>query len=122
MLEEFIYSAKRVEEGIVSKAGKHIPEIVCPDVVKAGEPFEVKVSIEKHPNMLEHSIRHVELFFVEEGRSFNPIKIAEVQFVPEYSEAEVKLKVRLKKSGSIVALAYCNLHGLWEGMKEVKVE
>ena len=105
-----------------AKGETDAPEIECPDVVKAGEPFEVRISVAKHPNKLEHSIRYVDVFFVEDGREFNPIKVAKAQFTPEYCEAEVTFKLKLNKSGKIVVLAYCNLHGLWENYKEVKVE
>lgn len=122
MLEELIYSRERAKGEAVSKVETHTPEIECPDVVKAGEPFEVKISITKHPNKLEHSIRYVDVFFVEEDRAFNPVKVAKVQFTPEYAEAEAVIKLKLQKSGKIIALAYCNLHGLWENVKEVRVE
>jgi len=122
MLDELIYSKEKAKGELVSKAETHTPDIICPDVVKVDEPFEVKISITKHPNKFEHSIRYVDVFFVEEGRAFNPIKIAKAQFTPEYCEAEVTFKLKIQKSGKIVALAYCNLHGLWEGVKEVRVE
>ncbi len=122
MLEKFIYSREKAEGEAVSKVETHTPVIECPDVVKAGEPFEVKISVTKHPNKVEHSIRYVDVFFVEEGRAFNPVKVAKVKFTPEYAEAEAVIKLKLQKSGTIVALAYCNLHGLWENYKEVKVE
>ncbi len=122
MLEKFIYSRERAEGEAVSKVETHTPVIECPDVVKAGEPFEVKISVTKHPNKVEHSIRYVDVFFVEEGRAFNPVKVAKVKFTPKYAEAEAVIKLKLQKSGTIVALAYCNLHGLWENYKEVKVE
>ncbi len=122
MLEKFIYSREKAEGEAVSKVETHTPVIECPDVVKAGEPFEVKISVTKHPNKVEHSIRYVDVFFVEEGRAFNPVKVAKVKFTPEYAEAEAVIKLKLQKSGTIVALAYCNLHGLWENYKEVRVE
>ncbi len=119
MLERFIYGRERVE--VKNKVETHLPKIECPDVVNAEEPFEVSISISKHPSRVEHSIRHVDVFFVEEGRAFNPIRVANVQFTPEYTEAKVVIKLKLKKSGTIIALAYCNLHGLWESCKDVKV-
>ncbi len=122
MLEKFVYSREKAEGEVVSKVETHTPKIECPDIVKANEPFEVRISITKHPNKLEHSIRYVDVFFVEEGRAFNPIKVAKVQFTPEYVETEAVIKLKIQKSGKIIALAYCNLHGLWENYKEVRVE
>ena len=104
------------------KAQTHMPKIECPDVVKAGEPYEVRVYVEGHPSKVEHSIRYIELYFYEEGRMFNPVKIAKAVFTAEYANPEVKLSLNLKKSGTLFALAYCNIHGLWENSKEVRVE
>ncbi len=122
MIENFIYNKEKAEGEIISKVETHTPEIICPNTVKAGEPFEVKISITKHPNKLEHSIRYVDIFFVEKGRAFNPVKVAKVKFTPEYAEAEAVIKLKIEKSGKIIALAYCNKHGLWESFKEIKVE
>ncbi|WP_456327412.1 class II SORL domain-containing protein [Archaeoglobus sp.] len=121
MIEKFVYSREKAEGEAVSKVETHTPEIECPDVVKAGEPFDVRISVAKHPNKPEHSIRYVDVFFAEEGRAFNPVWIARVKF-SEYTEQEAVLKLKLQKSGTIIALAYCNLHGLWENYKEVRVE
>ncbi|MEM4691029.1 MAG: class II SORL domain-containing protein, partial [Desulfurococcaceae archaeon] len=89
--------------------------------VKKNEVFKVKVSVGPHPNTIEHSIRWIELYFEEEGRSFNPILIARFDFTPIYSEPTVEVYIKLNKSGRLIALEYCNLHGLWEAYKEVKV-
>lgn len=120
-LGNLIYTPETASGEAISKVETHTPRIEAPDTVKAGEPFYVKVSVGPHPNTVQHSIRWVEVYFKEEGRPFNPVMLARVVFEPEYSEPEVTLKVTLKKSGVIYAVEYCNLHGLWEGRKEVKV-
>ncbi len=48
--------------------------------------------------------------------------LARVDFTPVYSEPAAKLKVKLSKSGSILAMEYCNVHGLWSATEEIKVE
>ncbi|MFZ5906555.1 MAG: desulfoferrodoxin family protein, partial [Nitrospirota bacterium] len=55
------------------KSEKHVPVIDCPAAVKAGENFQVTVSIGKevaHPNTTEHHIRWIQLFFKPEGEKF----------------------------------------------------
>jgi len=77
------------------KASNHKPKIECSESVGAGESFEVRV--------------------------FNPIMLARCAF-SEFVSPDVRLNLKLEKSGKIVALAYCNKHGLWSAEKEVKVE
>jgi len=55
------------------KKEKHVPVIECPDQVKAGEVFEVKVGLGKeiaHPNTTEHHISWISLYFQPEGGKF----------------------------------------------------
>ncbi|MGB9831228.1 MAG: class II SORL domain-containing protein, partial [Fervidicoccus fontis] len=106
----------------ISKVETHTPKIEAPESVKANEAFTVKISVGPHPNQVSHFIRSLTVYFVEEGRAFNPVHLATVEFEPEYSEPIITLTLKLKKSGTIYALGYCNLHGVWEGKKEVKVE
>uniref|UniRef100_A0A7C3WLS1 Desulfoferrodoxin n=1 Tax=Thermofilum pendens TaxID=2269 RepID=A0A7C3WLS1_THEPE len=118
---ELIYTPESASGEAISKVETHTPKIEAPDTVKAGEPFYVKVSVGPHPNTVQHSIRRVELYFYEEGRSFNPVRVAVVELEPEYAEPELTFKVTVKKSGVLYALEYCNLHGVWEARKEVRV-
>ncbi|HIQ23706.1 MAG TPA: desulfoferrodoxin [Pyrodictium delaneyi] len=106
----------------VSKAETHAPKIEAPDTVKKGEPFKVTIKVGPHPNQVQHSIRRVEIWFSEEGRAFNPIHIATIDLEPVYAEPEITITVRLEKSGTLYALSYCNLHGVWETRKDIKVE
>jgi len=39
-----------------------------------------------------------------------------------YTEPTVTNKVKLNKSGTILALSFCNIHGLWESSKKIVVE
>jgi len=118
---ELIYSPESASGEAAGKVESHTPKIDSPETVKADEVFEVRVSVGPHPNLVEHSIRKIEVYFYEEGRAFNPVKLAEFDFTPVYSEPDVRLKLKLKKSGAIYALGYCNLHGVWEGRREIKV-
>ncbi len=117
------------------KTEKHVPVIEAPDSVKAGEKLVVQVSVGKeiaHPNTTEHHIRSIKLFFKPEGGKFAYI-LGEYEFSahgesvegankgPAYSEPQVTATVKLSAPGTLVAEAYCNIHGLWESSKEIKV-
>ena len=119
---ELIYTQEQAPGEAISKAETHTPKIEAPDKVKAGEPFKVTIKVGPHEMRDVHSIRRIELYIYEEGRPFNPIHVATVHFGPEYTEAEATLTLKLKKDSVLYAISYCNLHGLWEARKEIKVE
>lgn len=118
---ELIYTPE-TEGPAASKAETHAPKIEAPDTVKKGEQFKVTIKVGPHPNQVQHSIRRVEIWFSEEGRAFNPIHIATIDLEPVYAEPEITITIRLEKSGTLYALSYCNLHGVWEARKDIKVE
>ncbi len=118
---ELLYSYEVEDKLAISKRETHTPKIEAPKEVKAGEVFPVRIYIEGHPNTVQHSFRWIELYFYEEGRDFNPIFVARAELTPEISEQEATFKVKLNKSGVIYAVAYCNLHGVWENRQEIKV-
>jgi len=117
------------------KQEKHVPAIECPIEVKSDELFEVKVGLGKavaHPNTTEHHIRWISVFFHPEGEKFT-YQVAQVDFTahgesvegpnkgPIYTNHEASFSMKTNKSGVIHALSLCNIHGLWEGIKEIKV-
>ena len=118
---KMIYTPETASGEAISKVESHTPKITAPDSVVAGKPFEVRVTVGPHPNTVEHSIRRIEIYLHEEGRSFNPVFLTAVNLVPVYSEPDIKLNLKLNKGGTIYAVEYCNLHGLWEGRKAIKV-
>jgi len=120
-LGDLIYTPETASGEAITKVESHTPKIEAPDKVKVDQLLAVRVSVGPHPNTVEHSIRKIEVFFHEEGRPFNPILLATVCLTPVYSEPDIKVDLKLKKSGMIYALEYCNLHGLWEARKEIKV-
>ncbi len=119
---ELIYSPEEAPEQVISKAETHTPKIEAPDTVEKGKPFTVKIKVGPHPNTVEHSIREIHVYFYEEGRTFNPIHVASARFAPGIAEPEITLVLKLEKSGVLYALSYCNLHGIWEARKEIKVK
>jgi len=118
------------------KSEKHVPVIDCPDEVKADEMFDVTVSMGKevaHPNTTEHHIRWIQLFFKPEGDKFT-YQVGNFEFTahgesvegadggPVYTHHTVVTTMKTKKSGVLYATALCNIHGLWEYARELKVK
>ncbi|HOC77384.1 MAG TPA: class II SORL domain-containing protein [Methanofastidiosum sp.] len=117
------------------KKEKHVPVIDCADTVKANETFEVKVAIGKdiaHPNTTEHHIRWIMLYYQPEGEKAL-YQVGNYEFTahgespqgpntgPIFTNHEVKTSLKIAKSGTLFAVSLCNIHGLWEYSKEVKV-
>jgi len=115
------------------KTEKHVPVIECPERVRAGDLFTVKATLGKemaHPNTTEHHIRWISLFFHADGEEFT-YQIGNFEFSahgesaaganqgPVYTHHEVATSLKISKPGTIYALAYCNIHGLWESAREV---
>lgn len=119
---ELIYSPERAPGEAITKVESHTPKIEAPKKVKKGEAFKIRVSVGPHPNTVQHSIRWIEVYFSEDGRAFNPIQVASARFAPVYAEPEIELTLKLEKSGTIYAIEYCNLHGLWEARHRIEVE
>ena len=119
---ELIYAPERATEQAASKAETHTPKIEAPDKAKKGEAIKIRVRVGPHPNQPEHSIRSIELWFAEDGRPFNPIRLATIELEPGYAEPDVELTIKVQKSGTLYAIAYCNLHGIWENSKRIEIE
>ena len=111
------------------KGEKHVPVIHVSEKVSSGEEVEIKVSIGdeiKHPNELEHHIVWIKVYFRADDGKF-PVELATFNFSAHgedglKTEPVGSTKVKLERSGTVFALSYCNIHGLWENSKEVTVE
>jgi len=110
------------------KKEKHAPVIEGPDKVKAGEVFDVTVSIGKeipHPNTAEHHISWISLYFQPEGDKF-PYQVAHFEFSGHgegtvFTSPKATASLTVDKPGVLRGLSFCNIHGLWEGSKEIGV-
>lgn len=118
------------------KSEKHVPVIDCDSEVKADEFFQIKVTLGKevaHPNTTAHHIRWIKICFKEEGGKFIR-EVANVEFTahgeaadgadkgPVYTNHEAIVSMKTAKSGTIYSMSYCNIHGLWESQREIKVK
>jgi len=118
------------------KSEKHMPVIECAEEVKANEVFDVKVTLGKevaHPNTTEHHIRWIQLFFKPEGDKFT-YEVGGFDFTahgesvdgpnkgPVYTNHSVTATMKVSKAGTLYATSLCNIHGLWENSKSLKVK
>jgi superoxide reductase len=118
------------------KAEKHVPVIECPDEVKADENFNISITVGKeiaHPNTTEHHISWIQLFFKPENEKFVH-QVGNFEFIahgesteganagPVYTHHTVTMSLKIKKPGTLIATSLCNIHGLWENSKEIKLK
>ena len=117
------------------KSEKHVPVIECPSSVKSDENFDVSVTLGKeinHPNTTEHHISWISLYF-KPSNGKNVIVVGNYEFSahgqstegpnegPVYTHHGVTTTMKTKQAGVLHAVAYCNIHGLWESTKEITV-
>lgn len=109
------------------KSEKHVPVITLPEGAKPGEAFDAEVAVGKeipHPNTTTHHISWIALHFVPANASTS-IELGRACFAahgdspdsarPGPATAPVaRFRVLLSGPGTLHAIAYCNLHGLWE--------
>ena len=117
------------------KGEKHVPAIDAPDKAAPGEAFEVKFCVGKeiaHPNTPAHYIKWIKLYFVPEGGKF-AVELASLTFDAHADTADAakpgpaitdpfgSVKVKLTAGGTFMVQSYCNIHGLWENSKAIKI-
>jgi superoxide reductase len=115
------------------KTEKHAPVIEAPASVEAGVDFEVKVSLGKsvaHPNTTEHHISWISVYFQPAGAPV-PLQVGHFAFTahgesaagpnqgPLYTAPSAVVTIKTDKPGTLQALSFCNIHGLWESTAEV---
>ncbi|MEN8257581.1 MAG: desulfoferrodoxin family protein, partial [Thermodesulfobacteriota bacterium] len=104
--------------------------------VSKDEIFQVKVSLGKeisHPNTTEHHIRWIQLFFKPEGDKFS-YQVGNFEFTAHgesvdgpnlgtvYTHHSITSECKINKAGTLIATSLCNIHGLWQGTKEIKAK
>ncbi|MFC1967687.1 class II SORL domain-containing protein [Chloroflexota bacterium] len=117
------------------KTEKHVPVIDCQDTVKAGESFAVKVAVGKeiaHPNTTEHHIRWIAVYFLPEGAKF-AAEAGRFEFCAHgesvdgpnkgvvYTDHAVTASMKVNASGTVYAISLCNIHGLWQSAKDIRI-
>jgi len=116
------------------KKEKHIPAIELPEVIEAGKPFMVTVSVGKeipHPNTTEHHIRWIDVYFKPESEKFLH-QVAHFDFTAHAESTKganegsvlahpmAAFSMTVKEPGMLIALELCNIHGVWESAADIK--
>jgi superoxide reductase len=114
---------------------KHVPVIEIPDTIGAGDWVQVRISLGKaieHPNTTEHHIRWIKCFFSPDDEKFT-YELGRFEFGahgesvegpnkgPAYTNHYIIFSFKAKKPGTLHALAFCNIHGLWESDKRIEL-
>lgn len=117
------------------KKEKHVPLIECPDSLKKGEWTTVSVTIGKeieHPNITEHHIRWIRVYFTPKDSKF-AYDVGNFEFNSHgestkglnegtvYTNSFALFMFKTSEPGTLNAVSYCNIHGLWESTKEISV-
>lgn len=118
------------------KKEKHVPVIDCQDKVKADQLFPVSLSLGKevaHPNTTAHHIQWIHLYFKPDDSKF-AYQVGAFTFSahgastegpdegPVYTHHAVTASLKIKKPGTLLAAALCNIHGLWENSRRIEIE
>ncbi|MEM5815909.1 MAG: desulfoferrodoxin family protein [Candidatus Aenigmatarchaeota archaeon] len=113
------------------KKEKHMPVIEV--IEREGDVALIRITVGKeipHPNTTEHHIKYIELLFLPDNETF-VYNLGRAEFNshgestkgPNTSEIYVEpialFKVKLNKKGTLIAIAYCNIHGLWKNEQRI---
>ena len=92
---------------------KHVPVIKLVDCPECGEKV-VKIIVGEevaHPNTIEHHIKWVALFGVKGGVA---VHVTTFDLGPTFGVPTVVTHANLEGLSELIAVEYCNIHGLWE--------
>jgi len=92
---------------------KHVPVIELINCAECGNGT-VKITVGKetpHPNTVEHHIKWIALFGVKNGVAMH---IGTFDLGPTLGVPTVVAHVNMEELSELIAVEYCNLHGLWE--------
>ncbi len=94
---------------------KHTPVIELGSGHDGAHEGIVRVTVGKdvaHPNTAEHYIAWIELYGIKDENKI--IYLGRQDFVPTISYPVAKFKINMADYTHLVALSYCNIHGLWK--------
>jgi superoxide reductase len=94
---------------------KHVPVIKIEKCDSCPEPM-VTIELTKHPNTVEHHIAWVQLYGVRESGPI--VHLMTTELGPVVSVPCAHICIKKGEFKSLIALAYCNIHGLWENKIE----
>ncbi len=117
------------------KKEKHVPVIEAPEKINKGEAVKMDVTVGKeiaHPNTTEHHIAWIDVYFLPEGEK-NPGQLGRFEFKSHgastkgpdtstiYTAPSISFIFKTDKPGTIIAFSYCNIHGLWLNVKDLRL-
>jgi len=70
-----------------------------------------------HPNTVEHHIDWIELYGVKKDGQV--VSLGRAAFAPTYTAPNVRFQAPTEEFKTFCALAYCNIHGVWENCIEM---
>ncbi|MCF6148169.1 MAG: desulfoferrodoxin [Candidatus Kuenenia sp.] len=116
---DWFQNINRVKDPPLSMTPKekgHVPYVQLPGTVKAGEPFDLDIQIghSLHPMTPTHYIQWIEIYLGIE-------LVSRIELSPLCPQAKVTIPVSMSKSSTLRVMTRCNLHGIWESIKEVTV-
>ena len=115
------------------KKEKHVPVIDLPEKMEKNEAACIGVSVGKevsHPNKTEHHIAWIELLFLPKDGKF-PYVLGHCNFSSHgastdgadtsgvYAEPCTCFSLKTETPGTLIALSYCNIHGLWTSSEDL---
>ncbi len=103
---------------LVDLEKKHVPVIDAPASAAKGQPITVTIEVGKlmaHPNEPAHFIEFADLYI-------DHLYLARADFSPGKVNPKITLNIILNQGGTLRAFARCNIHGVWEGDKEITVK
>ncbi len=100
---------------------KHVPVIEIDKGHRKEDEDIVRVIVGKevpHPNTMEHHIAWIELYGVK--REEQVVDLGRASFTPIYTNPNARFQVPVAEFKALCALAYCNVHGLWQNGIEIE--
>jgi superoxide reductase len=117
------------------KAEKHAPAIEAPKKAAKGELVTVTVTVGKeiaHPNTTEHHIEWIHVWFKPAVGKF-PHDLGTIRFSAHgastegpntsgvYTHHAGSIVFKTDAPGTILAMSYCNIHGLWQSSVAIEI-
>jgi superoxide reductase len=100
---------------------KHVPYIEVGKGRGRENVDVVRVVVGKevpHPNTTEHHIAWIELFGLKKDGQV--VCLGRAEFEAGYSDPNARFQVPVAEFKAFCALAYCNIHGLWQNSIEME--
>ncbi len=99
---------------------KHVPVIEIGTGRGEGKADIVHVVVGKdvpHPNTVQHHIAWIQVFGVKEDGQV--VDLGRSDFAASYTEPNIRLQAPVAGFKCFCALAYCNIHGVWQSCLDV---